>query len=145
MLRVDLFNWGVMSLNDSCSPIIDSSSWFSHGSTNYIYCPSVAFTLFMSSTLPITFGGPNDIWGMPSLLSSTWLKSWLCYGLAIADSGSSCFCSSWDALNCSYVPNKLIFRRLRSWGIGFELCFSRWIVLPLRFLQKNWTCSMSDK
>ena len=49
--------------------------------------------------------------------------------------------SSWAALNCSYVPNKSIFRRLRCWGMGFELFFSRWIVLPLRSVQ----CSMSEQ
>ena len=132
-------------MNGSCSSIIDSSCWFSHRSTDEICWTSVAFTVFMSSTLPITFGKPNATWGIPSLLSSTWLNSWLCYGLAIAASGSSCFFSSWAALNCSYVPNKSIFRRLRCWGMGFELCFSRWIVLPLRSEQKNWTCSISEQ
>ena len=42
-VRAPLFNEGVMSLNDSWSPIIDSSLLFSYGSTEDTYCPSVAF------------------------------------------------------------------------------------------------------
>ena len=79
LLRVDFFNWGVMSLYESSSPIISSSGWFSSGLTDKTCWPSISLMTFMSSVFAMTFGRPNDIWGNPSLLSGTWSSCWLLF------------------------------------------------------------------